>query len=788
MMRILAEIARRSGAQPKSGAALLQFTAMRACAFGIALSLALALIHFHVNVGADETLHLARDNLHARPASGKIVIVEIDAKSLARISTWPWPRSLHARLVDKLRLAGASKVAFDIDFSATTNSRDDGLFGEALGRFGGAAILPTFRQPATSSSEDWVENLPAAPLRDHAFLGSVNVQPDGDGQLRQLSYGTTTGGVARPAIAALLAGTPGRIGESFTIDSAIDPKSIPRLSYADVLAGNFQPEAIRGKSVLVGATAIEMGDRYAVPGHGVLPGAVIQILAAETLAQGTTNPNFGPWPTLVLVIIGVLALARRRRAVAWYMVAAVVIGSLPLVLECAGAGTLEIVPALFFLAIDAALIGAIATLKSLRNARMIDAETGLPTVRALFQKWQPAGSLTMVVLRIKQFSEMNAILSAPDRKALVQRVAERLQLSFPDAPIYVVEPGALAVPVLAAEMEELIERVEGVCALLRSAIDIGSRTVLATPSFGLSAGNGLNVSQLVAEAGLAAHQAAAANHRWSLHSDKLASDADRSLVLLSSVDDALANGDIHVVFQPKWLVAAARIGGAEALVRWKHPLFGPVPPDQFIPLLEDNGHIEELTLFVVDACIDRLGDWCKVNPDINLAVNISATLLDNAGFVEQLARRITAQAGIAASLTLEVTESATIASAKPAIAALTRLRALGVRISIDDYGTGQSTLTYLKSFPTDEIKIDKSFVTRMLDSVSDQILVRSTIELAHELGFKVVAEGVEDADCLKMLAHYGCDVAQGWHIGRPEIGEAFEQRLYDAHDIERRAA
>ncbi len=787
-MSKLVHKARRFGAFPKMVAVLIGFGAMRSYAFGVALSIAVALAYFQASAGADETLRLARDKLHMRSATGEIVIVEVDAKSLARISTWPWPRRFHARLVDQLRLAGASKVAFDIDFSATTALEDDKLFGEALGRFGGAAILPTFRQPASSSSQEWVENLPIAPLREHAFLGSVNVQPDGDGQLRQLSYGTVTDGVSRPAIAALLAGTTGRIGESFTIDSAIDPASILRLSYADVLAGKVPSDKLRGKSILVGATAIEMGDRYAVPGHGVLPGALIQVLAAETLAQGTTNPNYGPWPALILATIGALALARRRRVIAWYLVAAALLCALPLALESAGIATLEIVPSLVFFAVEAALLGGIATLKSLRNARLTDAETGLPTVRALLQKWHRVPTLTLVVLRIKQFSEMNAILSAADRTALVLRLTDRLQLSFPGSPIYAVEPGTLAIPLDSAEMDELIERIEGVCAVLRSAIDIGSRTVLVTPVFGLSVGNGANASQLIAEAGLAAHQAATANHRWSLHSDQLASDADRSLVLLSSVDDALVSGDIHVVFQPKWLVAAARVGGAEALVRWKHPLFGPVPPDQFIPLLEDNGHIEELTLFVVDVCIDRIGDWRKISPDLNLAINISATLLDNASFVDQLARRITAQEGIAASLTLEVTESATLSSAAPAIAALTKLRALGVRISIDDYGTGQSTLTYLKSFPTDEIKIDKSFVTRMIDSVSDQILVRSTIELAHELGFKVVAEGVEDGACLDMLAGFGCDVAQGWHIGRPEAADAFAERLANAPVLARLAA
>jgi diguanylate cyclase len=383
---------------------------------------------------------------------------------------------------------------------------------------------------------------------------------------------------------------------------------------------------------------------------------------------------------------------------------------------------------------------------------------------------------------------MNAVLTPADRKLLLSKVADRLELSFPDTPVHVVEAGTLALAVPDIEMDAIIESMEGVCGLLRSPIDIGSRSVLVMPAFGISAGAGNNTRQLVAEAELAARQAAAANLRWCLHSHQIASEADRSLILLSGVGEALTNGDIHVLFQPKWLVREGRIGGAEALVRWKHPQFGPVPPDQFIPLLEDNGHIAELTLFVVDRCIACLDDWPAEQPDINLAVNISAALFENMDFVDQLAARIAAKPSRAAALTLEVTESATMASTEPAIAALNRLRALGVRISIDDYGTGQSTLTYLKSFPADEIKIDKSFVTAMKSNLSDQILVRSTIELAHELGFKVVAEGVEDGECLDILASFGCDIAQGWHIGRPASFDAFQARLIEKEVLASRAA
>jgi diguanylate cyclase len=252
------------------------------------------------------------------------------------------------------------------------------------------------------------------------------------------------------------------------------------------------------------------------------------------------------------------------------------------------------------------------------------------------------------------------------------------------------------------------------------------------------------------------------------------SRTDRALVLLGEIDGAIGNGDIFVLYQPKHDIAEEAILGAEALVRWRHPVFGPVSPDEFIPLMESSGNIGPLTFAVIDICLSDLTRWHTRGLRLGVAINISARLLDDRVFIDGLLPRLKALGPLAEKVTLEVTESATIGGASSAVAALQRVRSLGTRVSIDDYGTGHATLSYLRSFPADEIKIDKSFVTAMASSASDRILVRSTIELAHELGFQVVAEGVEDAACLTLLAQFGCDVAQGWEIGRPMSASALE--------------
>jgi EAL domain-containing protein (putative c-di-GMP-specific phosphodiesterase class I) len=221
----------------------------------------------------------------------------------------------------------------------------------------------------------------------------------------------------------------------------------------------------------------------------------------------------------------------------------------------------------------------------------------------------------------------------------------------------------------------------------------------------------------------------------------------------------------------------ATITDSEALVRW-HDGNRIVPPDEFIPLAEQTGFIREITDFALRSALANLSKWAQNGLPMRVAVNVSATDLTSTDFADQVSRLLS-EAGVPPSqLVLEITESALIRSPAEAIATLSELRATGIRLAVDDYGTGQSTLSYLKHLPVHELKIDKSFVTDLHDNTSDQILVRSTIDLAHELGLVVVAEGVEDQRCLDILRDLGCDYAQGYFIGKPLLpDDLFEMAL-----------
>jgi EAL domain-containing protein (putative c-di-GMP-specific phosphodiesterase class I) len=360
---------------------------------------------------------------------------------------------------------------------------------------------------------------------------------------------------------------------------------------------------------------------------------------------------------------------------------------------------------------------------------------------------------------------------------LIHRIADRLGFGE-DRPIYRLDEAHLGWVETDEEPGALEQKLDGLSALMRSPVDCG-RLVDIALAFGIAARDGAGPRQQAANASLAAERAArrGARFEWFVAGDD--EETDWHLSLLGELEAAMANGEVWNAYQPKLDIKSGRIAGVEALVRWDHPQRGKISPDQFIPLVEGHGRAKELTLHVLLRALADAAAWRAAGLDLSVAVNVSATLLLDPTFAVLLEREIHAAQLPADRITLEVTESAAMKDSDRAITALESWRALGLNISIDDYGTGQSSLSYLQTLPATELKIDKSFVATIATDPRNAIMVRSTVALAHELGMKVVAEGVEDADCLARLADMGCDTAQGWHIGRPMPATAITQLVED---------
>jgi diguanylate cyclase (GGDEF)-like protein len=253
----------------------------------------------------------------------------------------------------------------------------------------------------------------------------------------------------------------------------------------------------------------------------------------------------------------------------------------------------------------------------------------------------------------------------------------------------------------------------------------------------------------------------------------------RQVTLMADLRRSVERGELHVVFQPKVELATRTVRHAEALLRWTHPVFGPVRPDEFIPLAERSGFVRELSRFVLDHAIRQCRRWRDADLDLGVAVNLSAVDLmdvDLPDFVYACLRRHQLDPS---HLILEVTESALMRDVAYAIRVLQRLRGGGVRIAIDDFGTGHSSLAQLRKLPVDELKIDKSFVLQLAQQQDDAMIVRATIDLGHHMGLRVIAEGVEDARSLALLSDFRCDMVQGYLFSPPLESNRFVQWCLD---------
>lgn len=728
----------------------------------------------------DQQLRSVRDGLRMHPASGQVAIVEIDEKSLAAIDNWPWPRGVHAAVIDRLHAAGARSIAFDVDFSSVSAPAEDAKLAAALRRAAGTVSFPTLRQyPSAGDTSHFIDTQPAKLFRDNTFLSAVTVIPDVDGYIRQMPLGMTTFDTPRPSLSTLVAEKNAESGRSFDIDYSIDPATIPRLSVIDLVTGKVPARAIAGKRFIVGATAIEIGDRYAVPRYGVIPGVIIQALAAETLLQGSVPWSLGVgWAfaaaLLLLFVIG--RLPSRRARVAAYSLSIAATLAIPLATEAWFALTVPVASALVALMTAILLCGAALAFERYLDKALKDDATGLPNLGALEAAASQRPVASVVVARIDRFTEIAAGLGPVATATLVQRVAERLRFASPGIEIYRVEAASLAWIEDPAEEGSIEDRLDAVAAVMRPPIECG-RPVDVVLAFGLACGADRDTRQLIANAGLAAVQAAQHGARWRRFIDADGEAIDWQLSLLGEIDAAMADGQVWNAYQPKLDIKTGKVAAVETLVRWSHPTRGPIGPDSFIPVIEQAGRARDLTFHVLNQALDDALAWQRSGHPIGVAVNVSATLLADHEFIEAVGRILESHALPTSRVTIEVTESAAMDRPEQAIAALESWRALGVGISIDDYGTGQSSLGYLQKLPATELKIDKSFVQTIVTDSRNAIMVRSTVELAHQLGMKVVAEGIEDEACLQLLGEMGCDTGQGYHIGRPMPASALSEFL-----------
>jgi diguanylate cyclase (GGDEF)-like protein len=387
-------------------------------------------------------------------------------------------------------------------------------------------------------------------------------------------------------------------------------------------------------------------------------------------------------------------------------------------------------------------------------------------------------SLAILVMDLDRFKFVNDSLGHGVGDHVLCQVGMRLRTLLGSAGCVARLGGdefALLVPALTSE--QVIELAQNIIAALEQPINFQDQPLDVGASIGIAffPDHAPDAETLLRNADIAMYVAKRNKIGYALYYPKFDTSQQEHLSLLGELRHAVEHGELRLYYQPKVSLASSTVHAAEALIRWVHPTRGLVSPALFIPFAEQTGYIKVLTHWVLAEAIRQCGVWRREGLQLQVSVNISARDLMNRDLPESISALLSEHSVPPAMLCLEITESGFMEDPTHAQKVLERLAAIGLKLSIDDYGTGYSSLSYIMQLPVTELKIDRSFVSHMSDDRDLKTIVRSTIELGHSLGLKVVAEGVEDGKGFALLRELGCDDAQGYFMSPPLPAEAFRR-------------
>ncbi len=416
-----------------------------------------------------------------------------------------------------------------------------------------------------------------------------------------------------------------------------------------------------------------------------------------------------------------------------------------------------------------------------------DTLTGLPnrvllqqTMETLIEEHKSDNPIALMIIDLDGFKDINDTLGHSIGDNIIQQLANRLQQKLKNTPAFVARLGGDEFAIVLPDIE-YTERVFEVGQMLLSCIRqyfyIDEIEVETRASIGISLypDQANDFSTLLRYADVAMYCAKKDLSGVALYSTENDPHSPQRLSLMSELGKAIREDQLSLYFQPKVCVHSRQVVGVEALLRWFHPTMGFISPADFIPIAEVTDLINDLTRWVVNESLRQVNIWRKHSLDLSVAVNISARNLQQDDFCDMIKSLLLYYDLPASCLELEITESTIMKDMDKTLLILKELNDIGVELSIDDFGTGYSSLAYLKRLPVQRLKIDYSFIINMLDDEQDQVIVNSTINMAHNLGLLVVAEGVENQEVLQQLGDMKCEQAQGYHIARPMPGTDVEQ-------------
>lgn len=677
-----------------------------------------------------------------------------------------------ADTLQKLRMGGASKVLVDARvLTGLADARGRNLHRE-LEALGNRLVVVVRALKLDSFGADALP-LPSTDIIGDAAIAMSAWNADFTYFVSSSPYAVAIGETRYPTVSTELAQVSASDGGTFAPDFAVDPSSIVRISGRKLLDGKIDATAIRDKQIFVVNVSQVPSASYL--GHGPTAQFAFDVAGAEALRK-PINLSFGMFPLLAWMA-GCIWLASRQKAWRYktpiYACGIMVLLVAPLPLRNIG---VHIEPEGGILTL---IVYGLIRLWQKRTRRIQHTSaSGLPNLLAISARPIETGR-DVIVAVIARYEEMLATLPQDLHGEYARQIARRISVGSGTDDIFHGDGGHFAWTEEARPLEMQLSHLEGMRALFSAPLQIGPHTFDTTIHFGLDRNEGFDALTRVNSALASANEALNNGRAIELYEAHRLAEAPWELSLHARIDEGLRNGDIWLAFQSQWDVARGRICGAEALIRWNHPTRGPIAPDAFILHAERAGRIDALTYWVLEQAITAAHKLNGFGPRFQMSVNLSAQMVDKADLVTNFAE-IVRRRGIDPNLlTIEITETSSVRNRPAACHNLTQLRKMGFRLSIDDFGTGEASLAYLADLPSDELKLDRRFVSKIVSSERDRTIVTSTIHLAHALQQIVVAEGIEDAATFALLRDLGCDHAQGYYLGRPQPYAVFE-REYEA--------
>jgi diguanylate cyclase (GGDEF)-like protein len=681
---------------------------------------------------------------------------------------------------------------------------------------------------------------PIPQLSERATIALANVVPDSRGTVRNAPLLFNVGGVERPslglaAVAAYLRrptyvdsqaqGSLKLAGRTVPLDSAGDmhlnflgPPSQPYsadstyrvVSYVDVLRGRVDPSMWRGGLVFVGTLgATGLADDYWTPlsDHGrKMAGVEIHATTAATLFSTNYVQSLSAPAELVLFVgIALLLLFTLTNL---STVASLAVGALLLLVIALGQlvalhvfGILMSVTMPLLLGL--ALVLRLSVPRLVREERLShavraelaadrsrDRLTGLPNRGMLLARMRGMldGKFALLVVDFDRFKDINAALGHSAGDSLLRALATRLTDASFDLNAFVArldgDEFALLLP--DAGLAEGTAMCAALVRALEAPVEVDGQTISVTAGVGIAEypDHGIDAETLLRHADAAMHSAKNARMAYAVYVPEQEQRTAERLELVNALRGAFERDELRLHYQPKVDCRSGRVVGLEALVRWQSASLGMVAPDRFIPLAEETGLIGQLTRWVLESAVRQARAWSAAGLPLQIAVNLSSLDVQDPTLSVHILDLLRRHDVAPELLSVEITETALLADPTHPLQVLDDLANWGIDVALDDFGTGYSSLTYVRQLPARELKIDASFVKSMVESERDRAIVRSTIDLGHQLGMRVVAEGVEDGTTMALLVELGCDQVQGYYLSRPMVADSVASWVRARHSLE----